>query len=686
MSEVAEWLYRTGVGAYHLGISLAARLGNPQAREWVAGRQQDVSDRIHALHRAGRPIVWMHAASLGEFEQGRPVLEALREARPEWAVVLTFFSPSGYRRCHGTAVAEVVAYLPRDGARAAADWLDLLRPRMVLFVKYEFWYNHLRTLHARGVPTFLIAGSFRSGQLFFRPYGGFYRRMLGYFTHLLVQTIADRELLGRWGIQHVTVTGDPRVDRTAALARTDFTDARLAAFTRDHPTLFAGSVWPADVELLAGAWASVPDEWRLVLAPHQLDERQLRDWQQRFGADRYTADGPTSARVLLLDTVGILSRAYRYGTVAYVGGALGAGLHNTLEPMSYGLPVVFGPRYQKFPEAREAVRRGGAFSVSSAEELGERLATLRGSEQYAESQAAQRAFIAEHSGAGKRTAALLLRLLPLLLLCLPLGAQRWSTADRLTQTLDGLYAKCNLMVAISGTEWRPGLCLAAAELARDQTVSLELHLEVASKHVFIASAAPGATDIDLYVRNAAGELVASDTEADQTPIVELTVDSAATYTIQVHYVEGGGGTTLVGLGLLRSFGVPLPNPAFRDASRQFSAAAGAVRAAGGAKQFYRGKGSWCLFGHLLEEGQGATVERLPLTAGQYFFAATGPEAVQDIDLYLAGSGPEILASDPDHDAYPMIEYTVTEPGPYRLRLEVERAGQYSLVLLGLFSN
>ena len=680
-----ELVYRTATGAYYLGIAAAARFGNERATKWVAGRKQDVSDRIEALHAAGRPILWLHAASLGEYEQGRPVLEELRSARPDWAAVLTFFSPSGYERCHATELAEVVAYLPADTPVEANEWIALLRPRLAVFVKYEFWYYHLRSLQQAGVPTFLIAGSFRPGQLFFRPYGGFYRRMLRAFNRLLVQTEEDRQLLAGIGIDHVTVTGDPRIDRTRAVAEQPFVDQRLADFTAGHPTLFAGSVWPRDVEIIAGTWPAQPPEWRLVLAPHRLDEQQLSAWQRQFDAERYTSP-PQGKRVLLLDTIGMLSRAYRYGTVAFIGGGYGSGLHNTLEPMSYGLPVLFGTCYTKFPEARAAIARGGAFSVVSSAELTERLADLREFNAYERAQQAQRDYLGANAGAARRSAELLLRLLVLLLFTLPISAQSWSTADRFTQTLDGLYAKCNLMVAVSGTDWRPGLCLAATQLERTKTVSLEVQLRVARKYVFIASAEPGTTDLDLLVRDASGRIVGSDTESDQTPIVELTVDTAATFTVQLHYVSGEAETALVALGMLRSFGVPLADGAFREVSRQFGAAAGAVRAAGGARGFRSGPDTWCVFGYLLEEGQGATVENLRLTAGRHFFAATGPESVQDIDLYLAGSSPEILRVDRDGDAYPMLDYEVTEPGPYRLRLEVERARGASLVLLGLFTN
>ncbi len=338
-----EWLYRTGTGAYHLGIRTAARFGHARAAKWVAGRKVDIGPAIEALHARGRPVAWLHAASLGEFEQGRPVLTALRESRPDLAFVVTFFSPSGYERCRDTELAEVVAYLPPDTPRAARDWMTLLRPRFAVFVKYEFWHYHLNALQAAGVPTFLIAGSFRPGQPFFQPYGSFWRSMLGRFTHLMVQTEGDRVLLRKIGIDRVTVTGDPRIDRTLTLAATPFTDTRLAAFTAGHPTLFAGSVWEADVRILAGAWPTLPPKWRLVLAPHQLQEAEVAQWQRLFFAERYT-EAPGDHRVMILNTIGILSRAYRYARLAYVGGAFGSGLHNTLEPMSYGLPVRIRPK------------------------------------------------------------------------------------------------------------------------------------------------------------------------------------------------------------------------------------------------------------------------------------------------------------------------------------------------------
>ena len=680
-----RWLYRTGVEAYHLGIRLAARAGNARAMKWRTGRDSLDREAILRLHRTGRRLIWLHAASLGEFEQGRPVLTELRRRLPDWAVVVTFFSPSGYERCKDTELADVVAYLPPDHPDRAREWIDLLRPSLAVFVKYEFWYDHLRALHEAGVPTFLVAGSFRPDQPFFRWYGSAWRDMLGWFTHFAVQTEADRLLLAGLGLHNVTVTGDPRLDRTAMLAESSFTDDRLAAFCTDRPTLFAGSVWPPDVALLSEVWPTFRGRWKLVLAPHQLREEELTEWQQRFGAERYTRTAEGSD-VLLLDTIGILSRSYRYGDAAYVGGAFGSGLHNTLEPLSYGLPVIFGPKYHKFPEAVAARAGGGAFSIGTAGELASVLEKLSDTDFRHEAARAQLGYRDAHRGAGRRTAALLTKLLLLVLLATPLSAQSWDAADRMVATLDGVYAKCNLMVALSGQEWRPGLCLTAAELEVGATVSLELELEAQEEYTFIASSEQRDNDLDLYLRNADNEVVSADDRTDGTPVLQFTADSGGRYTIQVQLVRATAPTAFVGLGMLGSDGRSFADPEYRIVSTQFGAAAGAVRAAGGASRFGAGRNEWCVYGYLLEEGQGATISGLRLARGSNFIAATGTDDVKDLDLYLADEDLNILRRDRDPDPYPMIEYDNQRDRPILLRVEVEKAARAGLILLGLFTR
>ena len=358
----------------------------------------------------------MHCASLGEFEQGRPVLEALRRERPDWQVLLTFFSPSGYERCKNEPLADRVAYLPADGPGRAKAWVERIRPDVAIFVKYEFWFFHLRALHHAGVPTFLIAASFRPSQPFFRFWGGWWRRMLGFFELLIVQTAADKELLqdkGQLTAGRLLVAGDPRMDRTLQVAEAPFADSVLDAFSNSAsgPILMAGSVWPEDVAILLEALPQLPPGLRIVLAPHQLHESELEKWCAAFGAYRYTrAEGvdPARHRVLIMDTIGILSRAYRYADLAYVGGAFRTGLHNTLEPMAHGLPVIFGPRHQKFPEAGVALARGGAFVVTKAEELRATIVALTNTDVGSHASTAQLALAEESAGASLRIAAAIL--------------------------------------------------------------------------------------------------------------------------------------------------------------------------------------------------------------------------------------------------------------------------------------
>ena len=681
-----RWLYRTGVGAYHLGIRLAARAGNSRARQWMDGRSSSLDQKeIADLHRAGRPVLWLHAASLGEFEQGRPVLTELRKQHPDWAVVVSFFSPSGYERCKHTELAEVVTYLPADSQQNARQWLDLVRPKLAVFVKYEFWYDHLLALKQENIPTFLIAGSFRPSQPFFRWYGAAWREMLGCFTHFAVQTLKDERLLKSVGHHNVTVTGDPRLDRTAALAEAPFHDNRLKAFCQDRPTLFAGSVWPPDVNLIEEVWPSFRERWNLVLAPHQLEEERLREWQRRFGADRYS-DPPGGGNVMLLDTIGMLSRAYRYGSVAYVGGAFGSGLHNTLEPLSYGLPVIFGPKHDKFPEALATLETGGSFTVKSPEDLATVLTDLSQPTKRLEASKAQLAYRDLHRGAGKRTATLIGRMMLYILLSFSLTAQSWDTADRMTTTLKGTFTKCNLMVALSGHEWRPGLCMAAAELEPGATVSLDLALQAEQRYVFIAAAERQAIDLDLFLRDRSGTIVAEDDKTDDTPIVEYTVATTGRYTLQLHLTDTPSPSTFVALGILSSGGTSLADQEFGNVNKQFGAAAGAVRAAGGANRFGGGRNEWCVYGYLLAEGEGATVSNLELARGRNFLAASGSENVGDLDIYLADSALNILRRDEDPDPYPMIEYDNQAGGPFYLRIEVEKASKPGLILLGLFTR
>lgn len=390
-------LLRLGIVLYHLAIRAAAPF-SPKAKAWVVGRK-GLWDRLSAKRDALQGCIWMHCASVGEFEQGLPVLEALRHERPDAPVLITFFSPSGYEARKDLPWATLVEYLPADGRQNAERFIASVKPSVVLWVKYEFWPSWLKGLQARSIPAFLISGIFRPEQAFFRWYGGAQRGMLRCFTRLFVQDDRSRALLDRIGIGNVTVSGDTRFDRVDAIAREG---ARLPigqAYHRamDAPVLIAGSTWPADESIIADALRAMPKAPRLLIVPHEPSPSALDSIEQRLQPPvvRWSEldsllhsasaglpltappdEDPLFARTLLVDRMGILARLYQHADIAYVGGGFGDGIHSILEAAAWGRPVIFGPRHRKFTEARGLIDAGGGFEVRDADGLRELLEGL----------------------------------------------------------------------------------------------------------------------------------------------------------------------------------------------------------------------------------------------------------------------------------------------------------------------
>ena len=365
-------LYALGIRIYWLAAVMISPW-NRKAGLWVRGRRGWYK-RMKAAVGPKQKVIWFHCASLGEFEQGRPIIEAIRELFPHHKILLTFFSPSGYEKRKDYAGADYVMYLPLDTRRNAKKMVDLLSPEMVLFIKYEFWYHFLKRLKVEGVPVYLASGNFRSGQLFFRWYGGWYRRFLELFTEIFVQNSHSRELLAAAGIHRVTVAGDTRFDRVHELATSRFNHPAIENFTKGHKVIVAGSTWEKDEKLLEQVYREMTDvEVRWIIAPHEISDGHIRNLQERFpGSVLYTElveVVPEGTRVILVDTIGRLSNLYRYGTLAYIGGGFGKGIHNILEAATFGLPVIFGPNYRNFSEAVELRARKGAFVVSGAPEM-----------------------------------------------------------------------------------------------------------------------------------------------------------------------------------------------------------------------------------------------------------------------------------------------------------------------------
>ena len=370
-----QLLYSIGIYLYLAGIYIA-RPFLSKARAWVAGRKHWESHLHSAMAPAaasGRTVVWVHCASLGEFEQGRPLMEAIRQQHPSAFILLSFFSPSGYEVRKNYPLADAVCYLPGDTRSNARQFLHIVHPDVVIFVKYEFWFHFLQAMRSAAIPAVLISARFRPSQVFFRPYGAWFRKQLGAFRHLFVQDGESARVLEKFSMEGI-VCGDTRVDRVLAIAEQKQEFPPVAAFCADHPTLIAGSTWPPDEQLLSLLYQS-PDfkGWKLVIAPHDIRENRVQQVMRSFpGAMRYsqyTADRSPEARVLVIDNIGMLSNLYRYGRIAWVGGAFGKGLHSILEPVAFGLPVFFGPRYHAFREAVELVESGAAQVLHSRDDI-----------------------------------------------------------------------------------------------------------------------------------------------------------------------------------------------------------------------------------------------------------------------------------------------------------------------------
>ena len=356
---------------------------NPKVRLMWQG-EQVAFDKIRGNVVDGDRVVWVHAASLGEFEQGRPLIEKLKRENPEHKIVLTFFSPSGYEVRKNYAGADVICYLPLDTVGNARGFVDLVKPEKVVFVKYEFWLNYLRELRHRGVETYIISAIFRPGQVFFKWYGGLFREGLKAFKTLFVQNEESKELLKGIGVENVVVAGDTRFDRVVdvvAMAKRleiveSFVGIRNEECGMRNGVLVVGSSWGPDEELLAEYINSRAGRVKMIIAPHEVREERIKELTERLTCKYALYNEECGMRneelkdvdVLVINTIGLLSSVYQYGQVAYIGGGFGVGIHNTLEAAAWGMPVVFGPNYKKFKEACELIECGAARSIETKEE------------------------------------------------------------------------------------------------------------------------------------------------------------------------------------------------------------------------------------------------------------------------------------------------------------------------------
>lgn len=379
-------LYRLFIQLYKWGAFCLSPF-NRKARQWQMGRKNIFSHLQELLKENNKKIIWFHCASLGEFEQGRPLLEILKATYPQYRILLSFFSPSGYEVRKNYEGADYIVYLPMDTAGNAQQFIKLLNPSLVIWIKYEYWYYYLQTLKQNGIPVILVSGIFRADQPFFKWYGALYRKMLTFFTAFFVQNTVSKQLLATIQLsENVMVAGDTRFDRVIEIATTTKSLSLIEEFIGAAPVVVAGSTWEEDEEML-DHYANTHPQIKFIIAPHEIDEEHIGSIRQLFkNTVRYSQllnDGTTAIQgissntdkvpnVLIIDNIGLLAQLYRYGTICFIGGGFGEdGVHNVLEAAVYGKPVVFGPVYEKYAEATGLVECEGAFTIESALELEE---------------------------------------------------------------------------------------------------------------------------------------------------------------------------------------------------------------------------------------------------------------------------------------------------------------------------
>jgi 3-deoxy-D-manno-octulosonic-acid transferase len=367
---------------YNLVVSIAAfflkivALFSPKIKLFTEGRK-NVFAILEEKIKPTDKTIWFHSASLGEYEQGLPVIEKIKEKYPAHKIIVTFFSPSGYEVRKNNNVADVTVYLPLDTKSNAKKFLKLANPELAFFIKYEFWLNYLKELETSKTPTYLISGIFRDNQMFFKWYGGFYRKALKAFTYFFVQNESSKEKIEAIGFHNVIVSGDTRFDRVNAILERDNTLDFIENFKNNKSTIVIGSSWPKDETLLAEYINQAPDDVKFIIAPHNIKSDQIASLKSQITkstvlfSEKQDLD-LSNYNVFIIDTVGLLTKIYSYGTIAYVGGGFGnPGIHNILEPATFGIPIIIGPNYSNFAEAVELVSLKGCIVINTSNDLKE---------------------------------------------------------------------------------------------------------------------------------------------------------------------------------------------------------------------------------------------------------------------------------------------------------------------------
>ncbi len=395
-------IYNLGVSLYTFSVWILYPF-NKKARLWVTGRRK-WQEKLKREINPNDSFIWIHCASLGEFEQGRTVIEAIKKEKPQYKIILTFFSPSGYEIRKNYQHADMVLYLPADTPANSRKFLSLLNPAIAIFVKYEFWNNYLSELKRKNIPLYLISGIFREEQHFFRWYGASFRGILKNFTWLFVQDQQSSDLLKRQGIENTTMAGDTRFDRVTEIAGNAREIPRIELFRGSEKLFLAGSSWKEDEEIITAYINRYPEKMKWIFAPHEIHSRNIERLEKLIRVKRVRFsefnEESSDARVMIIDNIGMLSSAYRYAYIAAVGGGFGKGIHNILEPACWGIPVMFGPRHNKFREALDLLKQEGAFSFSGYDDFVTILDSLiTGETQYLKAARSAGSYVKDNTGA-----------------------------------------------------------------------------------------------------------------------------------------------------------------------------------------------------------------------------------------------------------------------------------------------
>ena len=364
------FLYNLGINIYHFLIIIYQHF-NPKAHLWIEGRKH-LFEKISKEVDPNSPSIWFHFASLGEFEQGRPVLEKIKDSYPEHKIIVTFFSPSGYELRKNYNKADHIFYLPLDTKKNAERFLQFINPTLAFFTKYEFWYHYYHELNQRNIPLVVISAIFRPSQAFFKWHGKLNRKILSFVSHFFVQDENSKSLLANINIKNVTVSGDTRFDRVVENAAHPKELNDIKVFCGTSKVFIAGSTWPEDEKLISSLFKVYPD-WKFIIAPHEINKEKINHLMSLGeNAMKYSDlqnQLPKDFQALIIDNIGMLSSLYQYADIAYIGGGFGVGIHNTLEAAAFGVPVIFGPNYQRFREAKALIACGAGFTISDADEL-----------------------------------------------------------------------------------------------------------------------------------------------------------------------------------------------------------------------------------------------------------------------------------------------------------------------------